>query len=363
MTKFSSFINDLGSARDPTIRGIESLGFIRSSDLPTILGSFVRVDASQSFNPSQTAMARSNIGAVIGLDVQAFSTKLENISSATMAADTLLYSTGAETFAVTAFTSTGRDIVAALDPAGARDVIGLGDVDNTSDEAKPVSLAQQSALNLKANVNSPALTGTPTAPTAAAGTNTTQLATTEFVQAALAALPGNDPWGSFRVGQFYVVDTSISGVEIPPSATSGTTVWIQLTAGLTGSGQFNEGKLTGESVSGSFPLVTATATVSLTGSPINGETVNLINTERRFLRAGSAGTVENDQMQGHYHESYGDGINAVSGSVQVPRGTMGTPQASGIIRDPITDGVNGTPRAGTETRPKNIGVTYFMRIA
>lgn len=35
---------------------------------------------------------------------------------------------------------------------------------------------------------SPALTGTPTAPTAASGTNTTQIATTEFVQAAVSAL-------------------------------------------------------------------------------------------------------------------------------------------------------------------------------
>lgn len=36
-------------------------------------------------------------------------------------------------------------------------------------------------------LNSPALTGTPTAPTAAPGTNTTQLATTAFIQAAIAA--------------------------------------------------------------------------------------------------------------------------------------------------------------------------------
>jgi hypothetical protein len=36
-------------------------------------------------------------------------------------------------------------------------------------------------LALKANTASPALTGTPTAPTATAGTNTTQIATTEFV--------------------------------------------------------------------------------------------------------------------------------------------------------------------------------------
>lgn len=40
-----------------------------------------------------------------------------------------------------------------------------------------------SAISSKADLNSPALTGTPTAPTAPAGTNTTQLATTAFVLA------------------------------------------------------------------------------------------------------------------------------------------------------------------------------------
>jgi hypothetical protein len=43
------------------------------------------------------------------------------------------------------------------------------------------------ADNLKANLASPALTGTPTAPTATAGTNTTQIATTAFVTSAVPA--------------------------------------------------------------------------------------------------------------------------------------------------------------------------------
>ena len=47
--------------------------------------------------------------------------------------------------------------------------------------------ALQTAVNSKANSISPALTGTPTAPTAASGTNTTQLATTEFVTVAVTA--------------------------------------------------------------------------------------------------------------------------------------------------------------------------------
>jgi hypothetical protein len=47
--------------------------------------------------------------------------------------------------------------------------------------------AVASAISSKADINSPALTGTPTAPTASAATNTTQLATTAFVQTAVAA--------------------------------------------------------------------------------------------------------------------------------------------------------------------------------
>ena len=59
--------------------------------------------------------------------------------------------------------------------------VGLGNVDNTTDLLKPISTDTQTALNLKANLASPALTGIPTAPTAALGTNTTQIATTAFV--------------------------------------------------------------------------------------------------------------------------------------------------------------------------------------
>lgn len=66
--------------------------------------------------------------------------------------------------------------------------VGLGNVNNTADTAKPISTATQTALDLKANLASPALSGTPTAPTAAAATNNTQIATTAFVAAAIAGV-------------------------------------------------------------------------------------------------------------------------------------------------------------------------------
>ena len=48
----------------------------------------------------------------------------------------------------------------------------------------------QTTLNAKAALASPTFTGTPKAPTAAAGTNTTQIATTAFVQTALSSVGG-----------------------------------------------------------------------------------------------------------------------------------------------------------------------------
>ena len=86
-----------------------------------------------------------------------------------------------------AFTGTVTGLTSAM--------VGLGNVDNTSDLNKPVSTATQAALDLiasttnlalKAPLNSPAFTGVPIAPTAIIGTNTTQIATTAYVTATLA---------------------------------------------------------------------------------------------------------------------------------------------------------------------------------
>ena len=74
-----------------------------------------------------------------------------------------------------------------------KSMVGLGSVDNTADADKPVSSATTTALGLKANLASPALTGTPTAPTAAAGTSTTQVATTAFVGTAVSNLVASAP--------------------------------------------------------------------------------------------------------------------------------------------------------------------------
>jgi hypothetical protein len=57
----------------------------------------------------------------------------------------------------------------------------------------------QTAVNSKSNTNSPAFTGTPTAPTAAPGTSTTQLATTQFVDTSYSKYAGNNTWTGTNV--------------------------------------------------------------------------------------------------------------------------------------------------------------------
>lgn len=82
----------------------------------------------------------------------------------------------------------------------------------TNAAVTPASLTTLMAS--KANLASPTFTGTPTGPTAAAGTNTTQLATTAFVYAGLALkanLSGADFTGAVSAPQYTATNSSFIG--------------------------------------------------------------------------------------------------------------------------------------------------------
>lgn len=94
---------------------------------------------------------------------------LTALAALATAADKMIYATGADAFATATLTAFARTLLDDADAAAARTTLG----------AAPLA--------------SPALTGTPTAPTAAVGSNTAQLANTAFVQAAVAALVDASP--------------------------------------------------------------------------------------------------------------------------------------------------------------------------
>jgi len=86
-------------------------------------------------------------------------------------------------------------------------------------------LKSSTAASTYAPLTSPALTGTPTAPTAAPGTDTTQVATTSFVKAAIDAVaPGEGSITSTMIANGTIVDADISATAgIAQSKVSGLT--------------------------------------------------------------------------------------------------------------------------------------------
>lgn len=143
--------------------------------------------------------------------------------------------------------------------------VGLGSVDNTADSAKPVSTAQQTALDLKANLASPVFTGTPTIPSftnaghthqSAAQGGTLDAAAIASGVLAMARLATGTPTGSkyirddgvlatpsgsgdmtkavYDVAADGIIDTAAGGV--PQGAWTGfTPTWTGLTVGTGGS--------------------------------------------------------------------------------------------------------------------------------
>lgn len=135
------------------------------------------------------------------------------------------------------------------------------------------------AIDSKADTTSPVFAGTPTAPTAASGTNTTQLATTAFVTAALQAV--------YPVGSIYIN----AGATTNPATLLGFGTWVAFGAGrvmvgLNGSDPlFDALEETGGSKDAIVVSHTHTATVN---DPGHSHQTNIAN---EILAGGSYSTV------------------------------------------------------------------------
>ena len=106
---------------------------------------------------STAADARTNLGVAIGTDVQAHDAGLQSIAGLTTGADQTIYTTGADTYAVTSLTAAGRALLDDANAAAQRATLGLGTVatassigtsDLTNGAVTAAKLANESTVDL-----------------------------------------------------------------------------------------------------------------------------------------------------------------------------------------------------------------------
>lgn len=178
-----------------------------------------------------------------------------------------------------------------------------------------------------------------------------------------AAIVDDLVWLSKAIGEPFALLDNLAGVSAPDN--TGAAKYIKLTA----ADAYNTGLLTNETVTGSAPLVQATAEIA--AGPLAGQVVHLINTEESFLRArATSGVLQFDQMQKITGTLYGSqeflsGTGAFSEGSENPgaRPSNSTATCRGLNFN--TSGSPGARVSATtsgETRSKNVSATFYMRI-
>ncbi|WP_154641198.1 beta strand repeat-containing protein [Burkholderia cenocepacia] len=212
-----------------TINGVISSNALTGVTAPTSLGSNaaglsligtsttgVSISAAQLTSPTLTGTPTAPTASAGTSSTQVATTQFVAASYAPLASPT---------FTGTVTIPSGASIAGYLTSASASSTYAplasptfTGTVTIPSGASIAGYLTSASAASTYAPLASPALTGTPTAPTATAGTNTTQVATTAFANS---AVTGGVNAGNFTTGSF--TDSSTSNTQqVTISATSDT---------------------------------------------------------------------------------------------------------------------------------------------
>jgi hypothetical protein len=175
------------------------------------------------------------------------------------------------------------------------------------------------AIATKADLASPALTGTPTAPTATTGNNTTQIATTAFVQASLSAAGA----GTVTSVGVSSSDLTVTNSPVTSSGTIGLALnTVPASKGGTGQTTYSNGQLLIGNASGGLTKATLTAGTGIAIATGDGS-IEIISTGTSGVSSFSGGST------GLTPASATTGDVTLGGILAVANGGTGSSTASG----------------------------------
>ncbi|EFB3694860.1 phage tail protein [Escherichia coli] len=255
------------------------------------------------------------------------------------------------------------------------------------------------ALALKAPLSSPALTGTPTAPTAAQSVNNTQIATTAFVKSAIAAMVGSAPAALDTLNELAAAlgnDPNFATTMLnalagkQPLDNTLTNLSGKDVAGLLAYLGLGEGSALPVGVPVPWPAATPpTGWLKCNGAAFSAEeypelakaypTDKLPDLRGEFMRGWDDGrgvdsgrgilTAQSHGMpsisgtfNGLFAVKQTNGLGGVSVAKSKNAETLSTSSGSGSVFD-YTFNVSGSTPVSPELRPRNIAFNYIVRAA
>lgn len=101
------------------------------------------------------------------------------------------------------------------------------------------------------------------------------------------------------------------------------------------------------------------------GDFLRQEGTRVIDEENNIsIGSENIGDTQEDSFQGHGHQTYYEsGYTSSNGALYSCESTQAAQSNYSYPQTPISDGSNGDPRTGSETRPVNTAVRYWVRLA
>lgn len=126
---------------------------VTAQSIPAFSAGGIAIALGYSALGTQLLATTDAASARVLIDAQQANVALTALSQTSPSTNTFPFFTGSSTASTSPVTATGRNVLAASSYSGIVSLLGLDQVTNTSDANKPVSVAQQAALNLKANAS------------------------------------------------------------------------------------------------------------------------------------------------------------------------------------------------------------------